>query len=51
MKTFAWTLALALGLFAAEAHAEPVRVVVPDADNLQFMSYWLAERGGELGQD
>jgi NitT/TauT family transport system substrate-binding protein len=44
-------LAAASLALAAEARAETVRVVVPDADNLQYMPYWLAEKGGELAAE
>ncbi len=39
-------------LASPSAHArETVRVLVPDRDNLQYMSFWIAKDGGFFGEE
>lgn len=35
-----------ISLFAASASAQPVRIGVPERDNLQYLSFWVAQGAG-----
>jgi len=41
-------LALLLGSLPAQAAPEPVRVLLPDGDNLQYLAFWTAKGAGYL---
>ncbi len=44
--TLGIALALSIGLIPAVAEARPVRAIVPDGDNLQYLSFWVARGAG-----
>jgi len=52
VKRLVFSLTLALLLCARSASAnEKVRVLVPDRDNLQYMSFWVAKGAGYFGEE
>lgn len=50
-RLVACALSLVLSLGARSASAAPLRVVVPDRENLQYMSFWVASGGGFFARE